>query len=306
MKLLELLKEALILEVEKRVDPCDGLSEGKVFCKNLQKILSTGTGGKGSEQLKKKSISIFSQLRNGDYLSMGSKVELKPGNRFYEERIGDMIMMLELLKSKNSCKAIQTEIEKDMVKLSKKNITMRLDDNQSYSLFNRINTHSSNQSFILSKLAQQINKQTKYKFFKMDNFDNSQIIEEVMDLLNDPSTLSKLDVLITELMNNEESQKTVMDAFNFTRNKGYEVEDAGWESLKSLGYEVYPFSDDFGFVDYFGIDLLAVDDKGVAHPVQVSSQMKMNPKIFQYQAPDCQVFALYKSKDGFIKYSPLK
>ena len=294
MKLLELLKEALILEVEKRVDPCDGLGEGKVFCKNLQNILSTGTGGKGSEQLKKKSFSIFGQLRNGDYLSMGDRVELKPGNRLYEDRMADMRKMLELLQKTNACKVIQTEIEKDMVKLSGKNMTMRLDDNQSYSLFNRINTHSSNQSFILSKLAQQINKQTKYKFFKMDKFDNSQIIEEVMDLLNDPTTLSKLDTLITELMQDEQSQKTVMDAFNFTRNKGYEVEDAGWDTLRS-----------FGFVDYFGIDLLAIDDKGVAHPVQVSSQMKVNPKIFQYQAPDCQVFALYKSGDRFVKYSPL-
>lgn len=306
MKLLELLKEALISEAQKRVDPCDGLTEGKVFCKNLQTILSTGTGGKGSEQLKKKSISIFSQLRNGDYLSMGDKVELKPGNRFYEDRMGDMRKMLELLQKTNACKVIQTEIQKDMVKLSNKNITMRLDDNQSYSLFNRINTHSSNQSFILSKLAQQINKQTKYKFFKMDDFDNSQIIEEVMDLLNDPVTLSKLDTLITELMNDEQSQKTVMDAFNFTRNKGYEVEDAGLDTLRSSGYDVYPFSDDFGFVDYFGIDLLAIDDQGVAHPVQVSSQMKLNPKIFQYQAPDCQVFAIYKSGDRFVKYFPLK
>jgi hypothetical protein len=50
--------------------------------------------------------------------------------------------------------------------------------------------------------------------------------------------------------------------------------------------------------------MVAVDDKG-AHPVQVSSKMKSNPKIFDWEAPDCKVFALAKSGDKFLKHSPL-
>jgi len=304
MKLLSLLKESLLLEVEKKSDPCEILGEGKQFCKNLKKILDKGTGGKGAEKLKKQAISVFQKLRNGDYISMGEKIVLEPGNKFYDDRIQDMIVLKDVLTKNNSCSAIVSAIESDMKKLENKGMTMRVDDQQKYSLFNRLNTHSTNQAYIITRLAQEINKKKSFKFYRMDTFDNNQIIEEVMDLLMEPSTMNQLDELIGRLMNDETSQKAVMDAFNFSRSKGYEIEDEGWNALKKAGFDVFPFSDDFGFIDYFGIDMVAVKDN-VAYPVQVSSQMKMNPKIFNYEAPDCKVFALYKSGNKFVKYSPM-
>ena len=305
MKLLPLLKESLITEIEKKFDPCDKLGEGKVFCKRLQKILFSGTGGKGSESLKKTAIKVFSELRNGDYISMGDKIVLEPGNKMFDDRIQDMRALSDILKKTKSCSAILSDVERDIQKLATKGLTMRVDDQQKYSLFNRVNTHSSNQSYIITKLAQEINKQTDFKFFKMDTFDNNQIIEEVGEMLKDSSNMAKFDDLIGRLMQDPENQKVMMDAFNFTRNRGYEIEDQGWNALRELGYEVYPFSDDFGFIDYFGIDMVAVDAEG-AHPIQVSSQIKGNPKIFNYNAPDCKVFALYKSGNKFIKYQPLQ
>jgi len=304
MKLLSLLKESLLLEVEKKSDPCEILGEGKQFCKNLKKILDKGTGGKGAEKLKKQAISVFQKLRNGDYISMGEKIVLEPGNKFYDDRIQDMIVLKDVLTKNNSCSAIVSAVESDMKKLENKGMTMRVDDQQKYSLFNRLNTHSTNQAYIITRLAQEINKKKSFKFYRMDTFDNNQIIEEVMDLLMEPSTMNQLDELIGRLMNDETSQKAVMDAFNFSRSKGYEIEDEGWNALKKAGFDVFPFSDDFGFIDYFGIDMVAVKDN-VAYPVQVSSQMKMNPKIFNYEAPDCKVFALYKSGNKFVKYSPM-
>jgi hypothetical protein len=235
---------------------------------------------------------------------MGDKIVLEPGNKFYEDRIQDMRTLKEVLQNNNSCSAIVSAVDQDMKKLEGKGMTMRVDDQQKYSLFNRVNTHSTNQAFIISKLAQEVNKKKSYKFYQMDTFDNNQIIEEVLDLLMDPSTMKDLDDLIGRLMKDENSQKAVMDAFNFSRNKGYEIEDEGWNALTKAGFDVFPFSDDFGFIDYFGIDMVAVKD-GVAYPVQVSSQMKMNPKIFNYEAPDCKVFALYKSGNKFVKYSPM-
>ena len=123
------------------------------------------------------------------------------------------------------------------------------------------------------------------------------------EALNDREILNRLDSLVGELIAEPESQQSMMDAFNFSRNKGYQVEDEAWVGLRKSGYEVYPLTDDFGFIDYFGIDMIAVDDKG-AHPVQVSSQMKQYPKIFNWSADDCKPFALFKSGDKFIKYSP--
>jgi hypothetical protein len=305
MKLLNLLRNTLILEQEKKSDPCQKLGEGKQFCKNLEKILDKGTGGKNAERLKKQAISVFQELRNGDYLSMGERIVLEPGNKFYDKRVKDMKKLVELLKNNNSCRSVQKNIKQDIKKLEGKNMTMRVDDQQSYSLFNRINTHSTNQAYILSKLAQEINKKESYKFYQMDSFDNDQIIEEVMGLLMDPVSLKLLDDLIGRLMSDQESQEAVMDAFNYSRTRGFEVENEGAQALKNAGYKVYKFSDDFGFVDYFGIDLLAVKN-GKAYPVQISSQMKMNPKIFNYKDSDCKVFALYKSGNKFVKYSPMK
>jgi hypothetical protein len=305
MKLLEILREKLITEQAVHTDPCEKLGEGKQFCKNLKKILDKGTGGKGAENLKKKAISVFQELRNGDYISMGEKIVLKPGNEFYEKRVKDMKRIVKLLDKHNSCKTIQKRVKKDIKKLEDKNMTMRVDDQQSYSLFNRINTHSTNQAYILTKLAQEINKKKSFKFYQMDTFDNNQIIEEVMEVLMDPTSLNTLDELIGRLMQDEVSQNAVMDAFNFSRTRGFEIENQGAQALERAGFKVYKFSDDFGFIDYFGIDLVAVKN-GKAHPVQVSSQMKMNPKIFNYQDSDCKVFALYKSGDKFVRYSPVK
>lgn len=304
MKLQDILRKALIQEAtEKMPNPCDKLGEGKQFCKKLQKVLSTGTGGKGAKKLQELSFKLFRQLRNGDYFSMGDRVVLEPGNKFYEDRIADMHELLKILKKHNACSAIRSAVEKDIEKLGTKKMTMRIDDKQTYSLFNRINTHSTNQSFILTKLALALNNEKDFLFNKVDTYTPDQIIDEMTEALNDREILNRLDSLIGELIAEPESQQSMMDAFNFSRNKGYQVEDEAWEVLQKSGYDVYPFTDDFGFIDYFGIDMVAVDDKGV-HPVQVSSQMKQFPKIFEWSAGDCKPFALFKSGDKFIKYSP--
>jgi hypothetical protein len=132
MKLLEILREKLITEQAVHTDPCEKLGEGKQFCKNLKKILDKGTGGKGAENLKKKAISVFQELRNGDYISMGEKIVLRPGNEFYEKRVKDMKRIVKLLDKHNSCKTIQKRVKKDIKKLEDKNMTMRVDDQQSY------------------------------------------------------------------------------------------------------------------------------------------------------------------------------
>lgn len=304
MKLKDILRKALLQEAtEKMPDPCNKLGEGKQFCKKLQNILSSGTGGKGSKKLQELSFKLFHQLRNGDYLSMGDKIVLEPGNKFYDDRIVDMYELLKILKKHNACSTIRSVVEKDIEKLGNKKMTMRIDDKQSYSLFNRINTHSTNQSFILTKLALALNKEKDFLFNKVDTYTPDQIIDEMTEALNDREILNRLDSLVGELIAEPESKQSMMDAFNFSRNKGYQVEDEAWGALRKSGYEVYPFTDDFGFIDYFGIDMIAVDDKG-AHPVQVSSQMKQYPKIFNWSADDCKPFALFKSGNKFIKYSP--
>jgi hypothetical protein len=302
MNLKEILKNIIFEGVgDKMPDPCNSLTEGKMFCKNLQKVLSKGTGGKGAKTLQGLSFRKFRNLRNGDYLSLGDKVVLEPGNVHYEKRIDDMFKLLDVLKNNNSCRRITNLIESDIEKLKNKKITMRIDDKNEYSLFNRINTHSTNQAFILTKLIQSLNTEVDSTNKSLNDYSNDEMINRVLEVLNYNDIDNKLDEIMSDLIRDENSQQQMMSAFNFSRDRGYKVETEAQEVLSKQGFEVIPFSDDFGFVDYFGIDMIVVDDKG-AHPVQVSSQMKRSPKIFQYEDSDCKPFALFKSNNKFIKY----
>jgi len=304
MKILSLLSEAVITEAEKRIDPCSKLGEGKEFCKKLNSILSFGRGGTGSQLLKKKAIELFTQLRQGDYISMGQKVVLEPGNPLFDERLKKLKKLMYILWEHSSCSEIIKSIKNDIEVVGSKGLQMIVDDAEQYSLLNRLDTHSTNQAYILTKAA--LEEQTKGKtlFYKIDTYDNDQIIEDMLEYLNLPNALESLDDLITRLLQDTENQKIMIDALEYSRTRGQEVENEGAEALRNAGYEVVNFSGDFGFVDYFGIDLVAIDDEG-AHPVQVSSQMKSNPKLFQFSAPDCKCFAMYKSPSGFTKYEPL-
>lgn len=304
MKILPILSEAIITEAEKRVDPCTKLGEGQAFCKRLNSILAFGKGGQGSSLLKNKAIEVFRELREGDYISMGQKVVLEPGTPMFEERLSKLKKLMYTLWENSSCPQIVKAIKNDIEVVGSKGLVMIVDDEQQYSLLNRLDTHSTTQSYILTKaaLAQQAKNRTL--FYKIDTYDNDQIIEDVMEYLSLPATMKELDDLITNLLKDPENQKIMMAALEYSSTRGQEVENEGAESLRKAGYEVVNFSGDFGFVDYFGIDMVAIDDDG-AYPVQVSSVMKPNPKLFKFYGPDCKCFALAKSPSGFTKYEPL-
>ena len=96
----------------------------------------------------------------------------------------------------------------------------------------------------------------------------------------------------------------MMGYFDFTRSRGNEVEKEAAAALRKNGYEVYEFGGDFGFVDHFGVDMVAIKN-GVLHPIQVSSGRKINPKFYNYQDIDCDCWALYKSGKQFRRETML-
>ncbi len=75
-------KEQMLSEQTTKVKhPCDTLTKGRTFCKNLNKILTTGTGGTGSRKLKNSSINFFRGLLNSDLQDIATSITLKPGMR---------------------------------------------------------------------------------------------------------------------------------------------------------------------------------------------------------------------------------
>ena len=65
------------------------------------------------------------------------------------------------------------------------------------------------------------------------------------------------------------------------------------------------FSGDYGFVDYFGVDgVVVIND--IAHPIQISSSTKSNPKIFRYASEHCKPLGYSNERGKMFRYEPLK
>ena len=95
----------------------------------------------------------------------------------------------------------------------------------------------------------------------------------------------------------DDEKGNVEDTLSFSKIKGGRVELGAVNAFKKLGYTVYNFATDFGFVDHFGVDML-VEKDGEIHPVQVSSQRKFSPEIAKYNDSDCECWMVYKDRSS--------
>ena len=168
---------------------------------------------------------------------------------------------------------------------------MIVDDDENYSVLNRIDTQYTTRSYILTKiLLDEISELEKD--LDLDTLNSQEIIDEVSGILSfnrdtelfDGDTLDYLDREIKKLLDSDsETRNIIINDLENVRSVGNQVELKAKEALEGAHYKVINFSNDFGFVDHFGIDMVAIKD-GVLRPVQVSSRQKTSPKLFEYQA----------------------
>jgi hypothetical protein len=156
-----------------------------------------------------------------------------------------------------------------------------------YSILNRIDTHYSVQAYILTLIAKDLN------FNLLDTYDAKQIMEEVDSfILSEPNRIKdKLNSLI------ENESESMVNSLLYSSIKGGRIELSAIKSFEKLGFKVYNFANDFGFVDYFGVDIL-VEKDGKIHPVQISTQRKFNPEITKYNDSDCECWMVYKDMNS--------
>ena len=267
-------------------NPCDSIGEGSEFCKKLSNILKSGRGGKGAKLFKRKSYETFTKLRDEGF-GKGMEVQtLEPGNPFFDARIDELKKFFGLLTKYNACSKMRNDIKNDIINVKKKQLKMITDDEE-YSILNRLDTHYSGQAYILTLLAKDLD------FYMIDTYDNDQIIEEVeLFILNKPHRIKDK---INTLMDDEKGN--VVDTLSYSKIKGGRVELGAVKAFEKLGYTVYNFATDFGFVDHFGVDML-VEKDGEIHPVQVSSQRKFNPEIAKYNDMDCECWMVYQDRNS--------
>lgn len=300
-------KEEVIFENFSNTDynSCNTLSEGKQFCNKLSGILKSGIGGKNASNLKKYVINIFREIMYNDFHSFGKTITLSGDSEQFQTRKLELKKFHEILTKYDACKKMRDEVEQDLVNVETKGLKMIVDDDENYSVLNRVDTQYTTRSYILTKiLLDEISELEKD--LDLDTLNSQEIIDEVSGILSfnrdtelfDGDTLDYLDREIKKLLDSDsETRNIIINDLENVRSVGNQVELKAKEALEGAHYKVINFSNDFGFVDHFGIDMVAIKD-GVLRPVQVSSRQKTSPKLFKYQDNDCNCMAIYKGRNG--------
>jgi len=220
-------KESLTESTSKYTNPCDTFSEGKEFCKKLSAILHKGRGGTGSRTLKKKMIDFFTELLQGDYTGVGNKVTLEPGNRHFVDRYEELINLQALLEEYGACSKMRKSIENDLEVITTKGLKMVVDDEENYSLLNRIDTHYTFRSYILTKAALDIYGELEPEK-SLDDLDNQGIITLInriafsfdFDKSFDQASLQFIDSLIQSSLEDENERNILLSSLAGTRSGG--------------------------------------------------------------------------------------
>jgi hypothetical protein len=291
----------------KRQNLCATFNSYSPFCTKVEMMIKDGrTGGKENNLVNLSSKFFNKVVKNPNYFNT---VTLSPGNEEYESRMEDLLKFRDVLKQYNSCPEIYSKLLKDINLLPEKGLKMVVDENNQYSLLNRLDTHYSAKAYLLTKIildelesfwAEEGGEKTNLNDLPDDKI--RELITYVIDDLNVDGVSEHLRDLLD---NNELFRDYFLGSLEYSRDKGNEVEHDVFNILrKKYGNDnVFEFSGDFGFVDYFGVDGVLVVG-GEAHPIQISSSIKSNPKIFKYSSNFCKPLGFYKQGNTVTQYQP--
>ena len=301
---VEILKESFNgLEL----NACNTLTNGREFCNKLSNILSTGRGGKNAKNIKEYTINIFREIMNNDFPSFGKRITLSGNTEAFTSRLEELKKFYNILDKYGVCERMKNEVKRDIENVEGKGLKMIVDDDENYSVLNRVDTHYTVRSYILTKMV--LDEELD---FDIDMLNTEDVIEQIRQSLFftgdktsfDRDTLNYLDKVINNLLSNEETNSVIINDLERTRSAGNKVESEAAKAFKDANYEVVDFTNDFGFVDHFGIDMVVIKN-GKLRPVQVSSRQKENPQFFKYQDIDCDCMAVYKGRNGRWKVNSL-
>ena len=280
-------KESLQEAVKLKNQSCSQFTIGSKFCDTLTVLL------KNRGEVKKKAIDFFDSLiKNIDLTGAGQKVKLEPGNPHFDERYEELMRFYDILKDSGQCQKMLSAIEKDLETVKEKGLIMVVDNDDKYSLFNRLNTHYTNQAVILTKAILDSNKNWK-SVGEIDLWKPEIVKSNIIDYLDPtPENLQYVDSIISQILDDEREMSMMLGDFDYSKGMGDIIESEIAKAFRKKGYEVFEFGADFGFVDHFGVDMVVMRD-GKIHPVQASSMRKQNPRFFQFNEPNCKCWAVF-------------
>lgn len=285
--------------VEKKPDLCPTLGRYSEFCKKIEKIINGRKANLGTI-----SSEFFDKVvRNKEYFDT---VTLEPGNVEFDIRMENLIKLQSILSNYDSCSEIQNRLKNDIEVLPNKGLEMVVDEKNKYSLLNRLNTHYSAKAYLLTKIILDYLNESEGEEIELNTISDEKIIELLKYVINDNNISSVSDSLFKLLKRDKSFHNYFMGSLEYSQKVGNKIEQDVFNILRDkYGEEnVIQFSEDFGFIDYFGIDGILIND-GFASPIQISSSVKTNPKIFEFTSESCKPIGFYKTGNKVIKYTPI-
>lgn len=287
---------------------CNTIKEYPTFCSKVEKVLKDGRTGGREGNLVNLSSNFFSKVvRNPTFFKT---ITLSPGNPEFDKRMESLLKLQLILSEFESCPEVQNKVEKDIKVLPEKGLEMVVDEDNKYSLLNRLETHWSAKAYLLTKIILDelsgYENETKSEKIDLNNVSDEKIREIIKYVIDDDNIDTVSEYLSVLLNENQDFRNYFMGSIEYSRKKGNEVEQDVFNLLRKKYGEknVIEFSEDFGFVDYFGIDGVIIQD-GFAQPIQISSSMKHSPEIFTYSSDSCKPLGFFKSGNKIIKYQPI-
>jgi hypothetical protein len=291
--------ESIISESKSHISQlCSHFNDKSKFCESVESVLK---GRKKS--IFNKSQEFFNKvIKDSGYFDV---VTLEPGNRLYDERLSELIKFKDILEQYKSCPEIVNAVKKDIEILPKKGLKMNIDENNDYSIINRLNSHYTAQAYLLTKMIIDSLENEGFDTTRLINPSNEDVIKMIDHVLLENYVVEVSENLSELLRNNEHFRKDLIGTLERSRELGNSVENEVFSKLRSTyGDEnVFEFSDDFGFVDHFGVDGVVIIN-GVLHPIQISTSMK-TPKLFKYDSENCKTRGYFKSGNTIIMDEPI-
>ena len=291
--------ESIISESKTHISQlCSHYKDKSKFCETLETVIK-----KNLKDLRNASAKFFeSVIKNPNYFNV---ITLGPGNHLYEERLLELIKFKRVLEKYKSCPVIIESISNDIKTLPKKGLKMNIDDNNEYSIINRLNTHYTAQAYLLTQLIIDDLQNKSEDLSKLNDLNRDEVAI-ILDKVLSKNYSDEVAKSLSELINtNEHFKKDLLGTLQRSRDLGNSFEDTVFQKLREKYGDdnVVVFSGDFGFVDYFGVDGVVIIN-GVLHPVQISTSMK-TPKLFKYDSENCKTRGYYKSGNKIIMYEPI-
>lgn len=272
---------------------CSHFGANSIFCERVSTFIRHNKGNS-----RKKSKDFFKDvLQNSGKFKT---IDLNPESDEYKKRESELKNFRNILATNNSCSGIVDEIDRELKDLPSKGLKMNVGENNEYDILNRLDTHYSAQAFLLTRMILDSLDEVGLKEQNLSTLDDKKIIELISFVLQDENVEEVAINLKRLLDTNKHFRDDLLGTIIYSKQKGANVENTIFDVLrKKYGSEnVYSFSNDYGFVDNYGVDGVVVFD-GMSHPIQISTAPKTpEPKIFKHTSQSCKPIGYFKGREG--------